>query len=90
MKRYLLFAYDHYYPQGGMDDCIAIFNSFEECMKELKGYYSSYDYYQILDTKDMRTYSYKFNGEYDTYEEYRQRKQEEIQKFIVSTIGATN
>lgn len=34
MKRYLLFAGDHYYPSGGMDDFIKDFDTQNEAMVE--------------------------------------------------------
>lgn len=34
MNRYWLFAFENYYPSGGMLDYKGSFNSFEQCKKE--------------------------------------------------------
>jgi hypothetical protein len=51
MKRFLLFAFNQYYPAGGMGDCEGDYDTFDEakadCEKrELK---SNYEYVYIFD-----------------------------------------
>ena len=36
MYRYLLFYYDHYYPSGGMEDCILKSNNYAEIEQTVK------------------------------------------------------
>lgn len=59
MYKYLLFAFDDYYPSGGMDDCIYKFNNLDE----LKGYI--YDisnaYLQRKDWTDEEKLNYQLN-----------------------------
>ncbi len=38
MKRFLLFAFNDYYPGGGMEDFMGDFDTMEECQKESKKY----------------------------------------------------
>lgn len=57
-KRFLLFGYDNYYPEGGMSDYIKSFNDIKEIFNfissELRKLYALYDFdnYEILDTKN--------------------------------------
>jgi hypothetical protein len=50
MKRYLLFAFDKYYPKGGWEDFIGSFDTIEEC-KQLSMIERFYDEYQIIDSE---------------------------------------
>lgn len=61
MKRYLLFAYDAYYPGGGCNDLKDDFDTFEEAVAWMNAdvrdmtftdvRINKHDYYQILDTE---------------------------------------
>jgi hypothetical protein len=53
MKRYLLFAYDIYYPSGGQDDVIGDYDSLDEAKEAIKKN-SHRDHYEILDLQDRR------------------------------------
>jgi hypothetical protein len=44
MKKYLLFTFDCYYPNGGMNDYYDSFDTVEEARAVVKT-----DYYQIVD-----------------------------------------
>jgi hypothetical protein len=46
-KRYLLFAYDRYYPGGGLGDLVDSYNTIEEAVVAAKGDKS--DYKEIYD-----------------------------------------
>lgn len=46
-KRYVLFCYDTYYPQGGMADCCGSYDTLEEAHEWGKAF--AYDGYDILD-----------------------------------------
>lgn len=50
MKRYLIFAYDQYYPLGGMKDLKGQSDDFEEA-KKIADQMKDYDYVNIYDTK---------------------------------------
>lgn len=47
-KRYLLFAFDGYYPQGGLSDVVLETNSIPE-IERWASNNSRWDYYEILD-----------------------------------------
>lgn len=49
MKRYFIFACDHYYPNGGLGDLIADFDTIEEV--DVFQSDTKYDYYEVLDTQ---------------------------------------
>ena len=51
MKRYLVFAYDKYYPVGGWDDFKKCFDTLEEA-ERFQLQLSHYDYVEIIDTQD--------------------------------------
>lgn len=81
MKRYLLFGFYRYYPNGGLDDIIADFNDINEL--NLDELYYNYDYYQLLDLKtqkrshlQMSTIEYEIEEKeiYDYYEEEKYKK----------------
>jgi len=36
MNRFLLFAFDQYYPNGGMDDCVFMSNDPDEVVRQWK------------------------------------------------------
>ena len=53
MKRFLLFTFDFYYPEGGWHDFAGAFDSVEEAIAFLP---QTYGYlYHIVDTNDMLT-----------------------------------
>jgi len=65
LKRVLVFAYHHYYPTGGLDDIIAVFDTPKEAqdfvddavkngVKDEDGYASHYNEYQIFDTMTLK------------------------------------
>lgn len=49
MKKYLLFAGDNYYPDGGWDDFLGAFDTPLEAAKALQGHRC--DWYQLVDTE---------------------------------------
>ena len=52
MKRYFIFAYDTFYPEGGMNDYQASFDSLEDA-KEYTKTLTGYDYIEIWDMEKM-------------------------------------
>lgn len=54
MKRYMVFAFDSYYPSGGMNDFRFSFDTEEEFKEDFN---DSYDYYQIFDTVEITNIS---------------------------------
>lgn len=55
MKRYLLFGIVGYYPQGGWDDLLGMYDTLDEAKAAIeedkeKGLYQSCDWYQIVDS----------------------------------------
>ena len=56
MKRYLIFGFDWYYPAGGMNDLVAMFDTLEEVIGYLttgrvEGVYRyRFDHYEVFDT----------------------------------------
>lgn len=52
MKRYLLFAGDHYYPSGGWNDFVGSFDTAREAMEwaESKAIKDSDDWAHVVDT----------------------------------------
>ena len=57
MKRYWAFAYEHYYPGGGMSDCIGQFETLAEAKAALEksGFH---DYNEIVRVDDDGTFTY--------------------------------
>ena len=49
MKKYIVFYFDDHYPDGGMHDLVASFDSFEEALACCKEYVHSTSNYQIVD-----------------------------------------
>ena len=59
-KRFLLFAYDDYYPKGGLDDWIDSFDNVQDAINyfgRLDGN-DSYEEGGILDIETFKTYTY--------------------------------
>ena len=52
MKRFILFAGDDYYPQGGWGDFRGFFDTIEECLKELIKTPIKYDWAHVYDTAE--------------------------------------
>jgi hypothetical protein len=53
MKRYMVFAFDSYYPSGGMQDFQFSFDTKEEFEENFN---DSYDYYHIFDIVEIETF----------------------------------
>lgn len=51
MKRYILFGFDQYYPGGGVNDILQVFDGEDELEYEEKRKY--YDYYQVMDREHV-------------------------------------
>ena len=51
MYRYLVFAYSHYYPMGGMDDCVFKSNLKAEAIKEFESWKGSEECIYVYDAK---------------------------------------
>ena len=51
MKRFLVFAFDQYYPTGGWDDLVDSCHTVEEARVVGEGTRKRYDEYQIVDTE---------------------------------------
>lgn len=63
MNNFMVFAFDHYYPRGGMKDFKGYFNKLEEA--ENFGKTLSYDYIQIYNKDTTRiNYIDKTDGIY--------------------------
>ena len=54
MNRFLLFAYDQYYPMGGMDDCVFMSNDPDEVVRQWKLHIA--DYSHVYDCESGRQY----------------------------------
>lgn len=54
-KRYYAFAYDIFYPSGGLRDLRFTSDSFDECIDYLKKH--KRDYHEIFDTKTKILYN---------------------------------
>jgi hypothetical protein len=55
MKRYFVFAFSHYYPSGGMADCVDKCETLEEATEMLREVGGS-DYSYIYDAVENKTY----------------------------------
>lgn len=53
MKRYWLFAWSKFYPDGGMNDYISSFYTVEEAKNHFVGVADKYDHYQIVDSQTL-------------------------------------
>ncbi|EJR41619.1 hypothetical protein IIK_05751 [Bacillus cereus VD102] len=71
MYRYLIFAYDVHYPNGGMADCIHKSNDINDVIAAVKKSFDSveYDFVQVYDCKLDKVYS-------------NLAEEEEIERFI--------
>ncbi len=47
MKRYIVFAYDRYYPAGGLNDVKGTFDTYAEAAQFVDGL--DYDYIEVVD-----------------------------------------
>jgi hypothetical protein len=61
--KYLLFAYKHYYPKGGMNDLLCKFCSIEELNSKLKDInldseWWDYDYFELVDANNFDYWEY--------------------------------
>lgn len=57
MKRYFVFAYYYYYPNGGMNDCKGSYKTLEEAMRHVlytDPWTTDYDCAFIYDMLEMR------------------------------------
>lgn len=54
--RYLVFAYDYYYPAGGMDDCICKTNEILSVKHEFRSAEKTYQSVEIYDCESGETY----------------------------------
>lgn len=55
MNRYLLFAYNSYYPSGGMDDCVFMSNDWDEVKEKWKKL--DQEHAHVYDCQNGRQYS---------------------------------
>lgn len=53
MKRYYVFAFKHFYPMGGMDDCVGKYDEWNEAVEALKEHQSNDNSY-IFDNEEER------------------------------------
>lgn len=60
MNRFLLFAFDQYYPSGGMDDCVYMSNEKHEIIQRWKA----------CDTQYSHVYDCESGRQYDGVEEF--------------------
>ena len=56
MNRFLLFAYDSYYPTGGMSDCVFMSNDAAEIIGKWTSINPDYDYSEVYDCEKGRNY----------------------------------
>lgn len=47
--RFAAFAYDNFYPSGGMRDCVGRFETESEARAYLKKHYSTHDHTEVHD-----------------------------------------
>ena len=52
MKRFLVFAYDEYYPGGGLSDFRGEFDTLDELHESLPSFTSCYDFVDVLDLQE--------------------------------------
>jgi len=88
LKRYLLFAYDDYYPSGGMNDFVSSFDSLDEIEDFIKTRMSIKDWSYDQENNKHVDYNYYIGNEYDDdddrawlrvlFKEKRQQKEEKI------------
>lgn len=55
MKRYLLFGFDGYYPEGGWNDFRSSHDTVEEALATVT---QAYDLYHVVDTHDEKVCEY--------------------------------
>ena len=68
MEKYLLFAYRDYYPQGGMEDCILVTDSYEELNEYVPEYIQENDAYDFDKKKKKKKKKKKtYIAEFDEY-----------------------
>lgn len=53
MKPFWVFAYDQYYPSGGMGDLKASYDTRKEAEERKKQLEGSYDYVDIIDIREV-------------------------------------
>ena len=54
-KRYLVFGYDAYYPMGGWNDFIGVYETLEEAKENTKNTNDNKcDFYDIVDIETMK------------------------------------
>jgi len=46
-KRFLVFGFDYYYPEGGLSDVLATYDTIEECKKLTRK--KEFKHYQVYD-----------------------------------------
>ena len=69
MYRYFLFYYDHYYPAGGMNDCVLKTNNFDDLEQfihtnyEDDYLYGTISYYDALEDKAMYAVMEEYTNE---------------------------
>ena len=54
MKRFLVFAYDDYYPSGGLADIQSEFDTLAELHEKLPELIDLWDHVEILDLQEWR------------------------------------
>ena len=63
MKRFLVFAFDHFYPRGGYDDFVSAFDEWAGADQEARWRTSpsggGKDYAQIVDTVTKEVWRYE-------------------------------
>jgi hypothetical protein len=64
MKRYLLFAGDNFYPEGGWNDYCGSFDTIDEAIDYLNG--NVVDWWHIVDIKYGVIVKSKSSGKYDS------------------------
>ena len=52
MKRFLVFAYDDYYPSGGLADIRGEFDTLEELHEKLPEFFENWEYVEVLDLQE--------------------------------------
>jgi hypothetical protein len=70
MYRYFLFYYDHYYPCGGMNDCVFKTDDFDDLEQFIHAnyeddyLYGTISYYDVLEDKTMYAVMDEYTNEY--------------------------
>jgi hypothetical protein len=89
MHNYLLFAFDNYYPSGGMEDLKIKFNTYEEFENNFRFYH--HDTFQLVNTQENLSYqefstSITHHVGVDNIKIIQELRKEELMKWIKNRV----